>query len=381
MGRAKRREPSIVGRVVESESGEPLAGHLVRVYAVGASDFDSPLGQARTDRHGAFAIQFRQVARVQDVARAFPEGGPDLDLRVYDRTRHPVGDLGPLVGDERFIEHLIAVSPRNVQWLNKALGDNLEKFFKDDKALRAISEIIGEEYGVAPDEIYQALVDSDPFGISPATFRTTICCVLNNLLDTFKQTRLASHMIFGGNEYKHIGVVTLNGFLRGPLFKPGEPGVPRTPFIGEGYEGRPELDEDFNFKVIPDSPNFLLPDLWRMAENRGISINETNVHRFTPCEYLGRVQCEIIPCDQTGALRGKMNTLRRAARDRLTQEMANTQALAAVPPQPVPFPNIRPILLRIIGMLTWDGSHSSGSKRYPGHIEIHPVYDFDFIII
>lgn len=70
----------VTGVVVEEESGDPLAGLVVRAYDKDLL-FDDHLGDARTDAQGRFEIVFTEV-QFQD----FIETLPDVYVRVYDAS-------------------------------------------------------------------------------------------------------------------------------------------------------------------------------------------------------------------------------------------------------------------------------------------------------
>lgn len=70
----------IHGVVVEEESGEPLAGLLVRAFDQDLLK-DDFLGEVRTDREGRFEIEFTEV-QFMDLF----ETQPDVFVRVYDPT-------------------------------------------------------------------------------------------------------------------------------------------------------------------------------------------------------------------------------------------------------------------------------------------------------
>ena len=68
----------IVGKVVEQESGKPLAGLRVRAYDKDLV-FDDDLGEAITDAGGEFDIDYME-AQYRDIN----ETQPDVYVRVYD---------------------------------------------------------------------------------------------------------------------------------------------------------------------------------------------------------------------------------------------------------------------------------------------------------
>jgi hypothetical protein len=71
---------SVVGVVVEQESGRPLSGLRVRAYDQDLV-FDDALGETRTDAAGRFEIVFTEAQ-----FRDFTETAPDLYIRIYDAT-------------------------------------------------------------------------------------------------------------------------------------------------------------------------------------------------------------------------------------------------------------------------------------------------------
>ena len=257
--------PVISGTIVDYEHGEPLAGYYIRVFRADRLADKDYIGQARVTKKGEFNIRFRKTREVTELLKTLArKRGPDLAFTVYDEKRVPVESLEPLSGKDRFIKHQFEVQGRAGQWLNNAFGDSIEKFLKQPQVLRLIAKELGEENDVDPKIIYKTLVDSDPFGISPFNWRTTICCVLNNLMDQFKQTSLASALVFGGNTYKHLWPVVVRGEVRGPITKGA--------FVYKGVERRNEIDEDFNFKLEPTLPtlNKMVAILWsplRQAPN------------------------------------------------------------------------------------------------------------------
>jgi hypothetical protein len=199
--------------------------------------------------------------------------------------------------------------------------------------------------------IYDEILKSDPFGISPFTFRTTICCILYDLMDTFKQTALGSKLLMNGNTYKHLGFQSVRGFVIGPVNKGSLPWL--------GVDGRDGGDEDFNFDIQPTIPSLFSLVQGVVASGRipASEANEmfTNVLLDPTCDNFQLLHCEIIPCDQTGALRQFINDLQARADD--------AQRLAALG-QTAP-----PIWVDVSGTLTFDGRHTATAA----HIEIHPV--------
>lgn len=84
---------AVVGRVVHSESGEPVKGVTVRAYDKDLVK-DDFLGEMVTGADGTFRIEFPQSA--YDTAVSVAEGRPD----IYLRLSHP--DLGSAKTPVRF---------------------------------------------------------------------------------------------------------------------------------------------------------------------------------------------------------------------------------------------------------------------------------------
>ena len=73
----------IVGRIVEEESGKPLAGLQVRAFDKDLL-FDDKLGTAVTDVNGEYTIYYSSLdfSLLQDL-----ETVPELYIRVFDASR------------------------------------------------------------------------------------------------------------------------------------------------------------------------------------------------------------------------------------------------------------------------------------------------------
>ncbi len=69
---------SVLGIVVEAESGRPLQGLRVRAFDKDLIR-DDDLGDALTDAAGRFEIRFTEAQ-----FRDFTETAPDLYIRIYD---------------------------------------------------------------------------------------------------------------------------------------------------------------------------------------------------------------------------------------------------------------------------------------------------------
>jgi hypothetical protein len=72
----------VIGKVVDEESGKPLAGLQVRAFDKDLL-FDDKLGLAVTDAAGEFRINYSQLDFSSFLAT---EASPELYLRVYDAT-------------------------------------------------------------------------------------------------------------------------------------------------------------------------------------------------------------------------------------------------------------------------------------------------------
>lgn len=238
----------------------------------------------------------------------------------------------------------------------RELGAYLERFFKQPEHLRLVAHVLHEESGVDEQRIYDELVRSDPFGISPFTFRTTVCCLLNNLLDTFKQTSLGSTLGMGGNTFKHLWHQDVRGVVSGPL-KTGAN-------IDEGDQGRIEIDEDYNILLLPRMPS--LRTLTQMVRQSGripaheLDEMENNLFADRNSEYYGRLVLEVTPCDQVGQMRRFLGTLRQRADQARADRLAHRRA--------------QDIEIFVSGKLTFDGTHLG----FGAHLEIHPVIDAHF---
>ena len=68
----------VVGSVVESESGRPLEGLLVRAYDKDLI-FDDRLGDTHTNAEGQFELSYTEAQ-----FRDFNETQPDLYVKVFD---------------------------------------------------------------------------------------------------------------------------------------------------------------------------------------------------------------------------------------------------------------------------------------------------------
>jgi len=294
---------------------------------------------AVTTRDGQFAIELAEV--------------PDeIDLRVFDPQGFPIGEIGPLAANARFRRQTLRVSPRVVQLLNRELTKEIVAFLKRPEVLKRVTKMLTTEGG-NPEELYAALVKSDPFGISPFTFRTTICCLLYQLYDAFKQTSIASSLVFNGGRYLHLWTETVVADVLGPASKGS--------FVDDGVEGRTEIDEDWNFKVSPTQ--LPLQSLYLKIQNSGrLSTSELNdlgqtLFANPQSDFYGRLHCEIIPCDQVGALRRFMSRL---------QNEASVQGAKQRAGQPFKTPQVR-----LTGTLTIDPRHLG----FDAHLELHPIKD------
>lgn len=69
---------SVLGIVVEAESGRPVPGLRVRAFDKDLLR-DDDLGEAITDAEGSFEIRFTEAH-----FRDFTETAPDLYIRIYD---------------------------------------------------------------------------------------------------------------------------------------------------------------------------------------------------------------------------------------------------------------------------------------------------------
>lgn len=365
---AKKRSPrALRGKVIEAESGEPLPNHFVRAFDAGQEDDERQLGQTRTAADGSFVLKISEEV-------------DEIDLRVFDTQRYPIGSLGPLAGARRFRAQVIQVSPRLVQMLNREMAKELEKFLKRPDILRKISKILSEEGDLDPNHVYEVLLKSDPFGMSPFTFRTAVCCLLYQLYDTFKQTSLASSLFFGGGRYRHMWNVTITGDLVGKVDDtPPSPG-----WIDEGIEGRPDIDEDWTFKIIPGDytvhgapPGVLLGqggglgtlrtflrNTGRFSGSETAELDETytnpTVHHGHPSEYFDRIHCEIIPCDQVNQMRRMMRKMENEANLQGAEQRRNPQNTSGT----WQFPKVT-----VEGVFTFDPAHLDSEA----HLEVHPV--------
>jgi hypothetical protein len=96
----------VEGTVREEESGEPLAGLLVKGFDKDLI-FDDPLGETRTDDQGRFEIRF-----TEDAFRSVVDENPDLYLLIFDaagaRELHSTKDrIRRSAGAEEHYEILI----------------------------------------------------------------------------------------------------------------------------------------------------------------------------------------------------------------------------------------------------------------------------------
>ena len=343
----KRRSGPIRGRIVESRTGKALSGLRVLAFDADNQGEDDYLGESKTDKAGKFAIRFRSTKAAKTARSAFPEGGPDLVFHIFENDGTPLRITDPYVGAERFTSILIKIRKSDRDELNKIFGDLLEQAMLRPEFLKLAASMLARKYDRDPTEVYETLRDADPFGIDPFTWRTTVCCILNDLMDTFKQTPLGSQLLFDNGTYQHLWhVPSVRGFIRGPVLQGAQ--------VHEGVEGREELDEDFNFKIEPTLPTFNRFQIQVIQSGR-ISARELAELNDPTSEYFGRLHCEITPCDQVGDMRRFMAALRRRARE------AEADHAAGRTP--------RAIQVELSGELTWDGRHGP----WPGHLEIHPV--------
>lgn len=358
------KTPTVQGQLYNGQTDEPLVGYEVRVFSVLHDREQDYLGRGQSGSDGRFTLVYRRTKLARDLVAALAEDGPALLLRVYDQAGNLVYITEERSGDDRFVPWDVAVVGLNPDadalWLNTAFATEIERFLKQPDVLRRIARLLAEEGQATPEQIYAALLESDPFGIDPFTFRTTICCILNRLLDEFKQTALGQQLAVGGSTYKHLGsvfrvfrVVEVIGFIQGPE-RDGA-------LIEDGVEGREEVDEDFNFKITPTTP--LITEVVDAVERTGrIPAGELRDFRFNTLfnpasEYFQRIQCEITPCEQRGELRRFMSQIRALARQARTNRLSGRL--------------ITPIEVAVQGEVTFDGTHAG----FPGHIEIHPVRD------
>lgn len=343
----RRRNDRIRGAVFESKTGRPLGDLIVRVFDEANPAESDFLGQGKTDAKGKFSIRYRKTKAVSAIRAEFPDAGPDLVFGVYEADGTPLRLSDPFSGAARFEPVQIRLRLTERDLLNKAFGVLLENALKQPRVLRRASQMLARKYDLDPDHVYRTLRDADPFGIDPFTWRTTVCCILNNLMDTFKQTPLASQLLFNGGTYQHLWTLpSVRGLVRGPI----QTGA----LVHEGVEGREVVDEDFNFKLEPTLPTFNRIRFQVMQSGR-INPAELADLNDPASEYFNRLHCEIIPCDQVGDMRRFIAELKRRARQ------AEADTAAGRTPQS--------ILIEIAGVLTWDGRHSI----WPGHLEVHPV--------
>lgn len=93
----------VIGKIVEAESGEPLAGLQVRAFDKDLL-FDDKLGNAITNAAGEFRIDYSSI----DFSLfAGMETEPELYIRVFDATRKKL-----LYSTEKTIRRNVQVEER-----------------------------------------------------------------------------------------------------------------------------------------------------------------------------------------------------------------------------------------------------------------------------
>jgi hypothetical protein len=75
-------EYRIHGRVVEDDTGQPLAGFMVEAFDSDPITEDDPLGSAEVGEDGSFEIRYPESAFKKK--RDILEGGPDIHVHVCD---------------------------------------------------------------------------------------------------------------------------------------------------------------------------------------------------------------------------------------------------------------------------------------------------------
>lgn len=236
---------------------------------------------------------------------------------------------------------------REVQELVNRFGADLEKFLKEPRTLDLIAKLLtsperGEKQEgplVSTAEFGAKLRESDPFGISVAAWQSTLCCLLYQLLESFRQNSVLSSVLYGRlGGYKHIiEVYDQVGFLKG-----------NPQFNLRAVEGILEFDRDFTFNIEPTGPT-LSHYLLQVPAVRNALPNSLWRHLLfnVPYKYQNRLHCEITPCDRP--------RLENFIRDLNAAQLTLAQG--------------RPVRVRISGTLTMDATHQGD----PGHLEIHPV--------
>lgn len=353
--------PRIEGEVVDGHTGEPRPGLFVRAYSVHHHEVGLHFGEGTAGPDGAFTIEVHGQGEAREIVKELIEEQHGIVLRVYvEDPEDPIHISEERSGDERLEPWRLAILDfeADARRLNETLAAELERVLKEPETLRLISRMLAKEGGMDPEEVYEALVDSDPFGIDPFTFRTTVCCVINRIMDVFKQTSLGQQLILGGSTYKHLGSIAnifgvprLTGYILGEHSKGS--------LTDDGILGRAD-DQDFNFNILPTNLTypgmvFGVANLGRIPSSEITDLFETTTDGQN--KFFWRVHCEITPCDQVGAMRRFMGQIRGLARTADTLRQNN---------QPW-----SPVEVSVAGKVTFDGTH----KSYPAHLEIHPVED------
>lgn len=246
------------------------------------------------------------------------------------------------------ISRLFARAPyrREVSGLVSRFGDNLEKFLKDGANLDLIAKLLtspeGAESesgpGISAEEFAAKLRDSDPFGIPGASWQATLCCLLYQIFESFRENSVLSAALYGRvGGYKHIiDVHDQVGYLKG------------TQFGLKAVEGIPEFDRDFCFNIEPTGPPLVHYLLQEPAVRNALPATLWKKLVFNaPFKYQNRLHCEITPCDRP--------RLENFIRDVNAAQLALSQG--------------KLVQVKISGTLTMDETHQGD----PGHLEIHPV--------
>ena len=103
-------EYKISGTILDKDSREAISGLTIRAFDVDFLTENDCLGEAKSDENGKFTIEYNKTDFVKNFLERLFEGGPDIELKIYDDPQKPPIHTTPKRnGATRFESYLIEI--------------------------------------------------------------------------------------------------------------------------------------------------------------------------------------------------------------------------------------------------------------------------------